>query len=244
MTFHLSAAQRSASAKAAAATRRARGIKSGFARMSSAQRSAAARKSIATKKARGEKIGFANETSAQRHANAVKAAATRRAEGLKPFGGLTAAQLHLRAVHAAATRRAEGILPFGRQASTSVSGTSGTATSITSTATSASTAHHQTINPHRHRAGRLTPATHRHLGHIRRHHKVGYHPHLVRHRVTSHHTTSLGGTTGRLGRALNPYTISRKKPVQLHIGGKAHTPKRPPTHAVISRNPRRLHIHA
>ncbi len=72
-------AQRSAAAKKAAATRKLRGEKTGFARLSHDQRVAMAKKAAATRKARGEKP-FANMTHEQRSAAAKKAAATRAAE--------------------------------------------------------------------------------------------------------------------------------------------------------------------
>lgn len=193
---------------------------------------------------------------AKRHEAALKAAATRKREGIKPFGHETAAKRHEAALKAAATRRAEGIKPFShetaaqrslaaKKAAITRAANKGTSVKTVSTSTTSTThsSHGHTINPHRHRAGRLTPATRKHLGHIRRHHKVSYHQHLVRHHVTSHHTVSLGGHTGRLGKALNNYELSRKKPVQLRVGSKAHAPKKPVTHSVVSRNPRRLHLH-
>lgn len=91
-------------AKKAAATRKARGIKSGFAKLSTSQRSSNARKAAATRKARGVKTGFARATAAQRSSMAHKAAATRKAKGEKPFANMTAEQKHERALKAAATR--------------------------------------------------------------------------------------------------------------------------------------------
>lgn len=105
---------RSEAAKKAAATRRARGEKTGFALMTPAERHVAAIKAAATRKAEGIKP-FGHETRAQRSAAAKKAAATRRAEGIKPFGRETLATRHAAALKAAATRRREGIKPFHKK---------------------------------------------------------------------------------------------------------------------------------
>jgi hypothetical protein len=100
-------ADRHAAAQKAAATRKARGIKTSF-KLSSAQRSANAHKAAATRKARGQKIGFGKLSAAQRSANAHKAAQTRKAHGQKPFATMTAEERSARAKKAYATRLARG----------------------------------------------------------------------------------------------------------------------------------------
>lgn len=142
---------------------------------------------------------------------------------------LSHAQRSAAAKKAALTRKEEGITPFSHD-------------KAKKTATNAKPSSH-TINPHIHHAGRLAQEAHHHLGHIRRHHSVGYHQHLIRHRVTSKHGQPLGGHVAHLGEALNPYELSRKQPVRLNTTMRSPTPKRPTNRGLVSRNPHRLTAH-